>query len=65
LGVSEKILFKKLDGGKFPDLADKLEVIKFPTLIVFKNGQEVGRKEGYLYGKDKEELQKFLGNFLG
>jgi len=64
LGVSEKILLKKLDGGKFPDLADKLEVVKFPTLIVFKNGREVGRKEGYLYGKDRKKLQEFLVGFF-
>ena len=60
LGFTNKIAFKKLDGGKYPALAKRLKVTKFPTLLLLKEGKEVARREGYLYSKDKEELRKLL-----
>lgn len=52
LGLADKIVFKKLDGGKYPTLARRLKASKFPTLIIFKEGKEKLRKEGYLYHGD-------------
>jgi NAD-dependent dihydropyrimidine dehydrogenase PreA subunit len=60
LGFSKKISFKKLDGGKYPGLARKLKVKKLPTLLLFKDGKEHGRKEGYLYSSDKNPLKILL-----
>jgi thioredoxin-like negative regulator of GroEL len=58
LGLGEKVGFKKLDGGKRPELATKLKVTKLPTLLFLKNGQELIRKEGYVHPEDKSALIK-------
>ncbi|MCJ7804262.1 thioredoxin domain-containing protein [Patescibacteria group bacterium] len=60
LRVSGKVAFKKLDGGKYPQLAKKLKVRKFPTLLLFRNGKEIGRKEGYIYSQDKSSLSEMF-----
>lgn len=56
LGVMSEISFKKLDGGRYSELAKTLGVTKFPTLLFFKDGKEVGRREEYIYFGDKQTL---------
>lgn len=58
LGAVDKVSLKKLDGGKYPELAKKLRVNKLPALLFFKDGKEVGRREGYIYFRDKSEVVK-------
>lgn len=58
LGVSKSVFYKKLDGGTNKELAKKLKINIFPTLLFFKDGKEIGRKEGYIYSKDKQSLGK-------
>ena len=59
-----KVSFKKLDGGTEKELAYQLRVKKPPTLILFKDGRERWRHEGYLYASDrnsiKQELEKLI-----
>src|SRR5947209_6961744 len=43
----------KLDVDENPDIAQKFGVMSIPTLLVFKNGQEVSRIVGY---KNKSQL---------
>ncbi len=62
--VSEKFKLRKLDGGKYTQLAKKLEATRLPTLLFFKDGQEIGRKEGYLYSKDKALVKKQIKRLL-
>lgn len=51
------VAFAKLDIDEAPDTATKFGVTSIPTFIVFKGGQEVGRKVG---GGTKNELKSFL-----
>ncbi len=44
----------QIDGGEQESLAKELHATNFPTLIVYKNGKEVWRKEGVA---DKKDLQ--------
>lgn len=53
LDLADRIKLKKLDGGRYPKLARKLGVAEFPTLLFFQDGKEVGRREEYIYSKDK------------
>jgi len=64
LKTTGRIRFKKLDGGEDSKLAKKLGVTRFPTLLFFKEGKEVGRREGYLYSKDKIALRKQITSSL-
>jgi len=61
LGFAKKIAFKKLDAGKNKELAQKLKAKKLPSLLFFKNSEEVGRREGYLYHNDMCELREMMG----
>lgn len=58
LGFSDQFELKKLDGGKYPELVKELGVTEFPTLLFFKNGKEINRREGYIYFGDKRALTK-------
>lgn len=49
LGVVKGMQLKKLDGGKYAAFARKVKLKVFPTLIFFKDGKEMARKEGYIY----------------
>lgn len=64
LGFVNKVSFKKLEGDKYPQLTKKLKVKKFPTLLLFKNGKEIARQEGYLYSKDKNNLRHLIKKLL-
>lgn len=60
LGFAQRVAFKKLRGDEYPELVKKLKITKFPTLLIFKDGKEVSRKEGYLYASDRKSLLVFL-----
>ncbi len=61
LGASKSVVYKKLDGGTNKELAKRLKINIFPTLLFFKDGKEMGRKEGYIYFKDKKLVQNLFG----
>lgn len=64
LEVNDRIVFKKLDGGKFPKLASKLRVNKLPTFLVFFDGLEKTRYEGYLYYGELHSLKEKLNDLI-
>ena len=53
----DKIVFSKIDSDAEESLSDKYRIENFPTVILFKNGTEVGRFEGC---KKRSEVEKFL-----
>lgn len=44
---SEKVLIGKIDVDEAQDIAQKYGVMSIPTMIVYKNGEEVDRKVGF------------------
>ena len=49
--VAEKINgvdFKKVDVDNQSDIAQEHGVMSVPTIVFFENGQEIGRKNGYM-----------------
>lgn len=42
----------KVDGGNQTDICKELEVVSFPTFIVYKQGKEVWRREGLVEAKE-------------
>ncbi|HUV42479.1 MAG TPA: thioredoxin domain-containing protein [Patescibacteria group bacterium] len=64
LGLSNEIKFKKLDGGKYYKFIQKLKITKLPTLLLFRRGREIGRREGYIYSKDKGEVRNLFRKLL-
>lgn len=57
----DKIKFAKFDIDLDRDLVKSFGINQIPTLILFKNGKEVGRMVG---GGNKESLKSQLDNFL-
>lgn len=53
-----KCVVAKLDIEKAQQVVASFEVTSIPTLILFKNGKEVGRVVGV---KDADDLKKFIG----
>jgi thioredoxin-like negative regulator of GroEL len=47
----------KIDAAKFPDIAQRFDVISLPTLIVFRNGEQVKKLFGV---KTKRQLTRAL-----
>jgi thioredoxin 1 len=43
----EKVLVGKVDVDAEPDIAQKFGVMSIPTVILFKDGQEMGRQVGF------------------
>lgn len=64
LKITDKVVLKKVDGGKYSDLAERLNINKFPTLIIFKDGVERWRYQGYLHSGDlllaRSKILEFL-----
>ena len=58
---SEKIKFTQVDIDQSPELAEKYEVMSVPTLIIFKNGQEIKRLIGL---QNKRDLEKIVSESL-
>jgi len=56
-----KIKVGKLNVDENQDVPASLKVISIPTLILFKNGQELERSIGY---KTKDELSSFISKLL-
>lgn len=54
---TSNINFIKLDVDKFSDIAREYGVMSIPTIILFKNGEEVKRFTGFM---SKEDLIEFL-----
>lgn len=56
-----KIQVGKLNVDENQSVPASLKVISIPTLILFKDGQELERSIGY---KTKDELSRFLNKFI-
>lgn len=56
-----KIKVGRLNVDENQDVPGSLKVISIPTLILFKNGQELDRSIGY---KTKDELSSFISKLL-
>lgn len=59
-GERNDVNFYKVDIDQFRQLALSSGVSSVPTLILFKDGKEVGRSVGY---KDKNSLNTWLDSF--
>lgn len=55
------INFVSLDVDAEPDIAQQYNVSCMPTLVLLKNGKEVGRHEGMIKGKD---ILTFIGKYF-
>ncbi len=53
-----KVVFGKLNVDKQPELAMQFQVMSIPTLLLFKNGEIVNKKIGFM---PKEKLVEMLG----
>lgn len=60
---AEQFVFAKLDIEESPDARQKYEVNNVPTLVIFKNGEEVRREEGQLDEDEARALLKDLAIF--
>jgi len=59
--INPMVDIAKLNVDSSPDLAEKFSVQSIPTLILFKNGKEVGRTVG---ASSKQGLKDFIENTL-
>jgi thioredoxin 1 len=58
---NNKIKIGKLNVDEYPDIASKYKVFSIPTLIIFKNGKEIGRMVG---AAPKSKLIQFIEETL-
>lgn len=56
-----KVRVAKLDVDENQDVASSLKVVSIPTLILFKDGNELERSIGY---KTKDELRRIIDKHL-
>ncbi len=56
-----RVLVGKVDADEEMDVAQKLGVISIPTLVFFKNGEEIARKVGLT---PEKEIKKILDENL-
>lgn len=56
-----KLKIAKLDVDENPETAQKFGVMSIPTMLLFKNGQEVNRVVGYM--SKSQLMQKLSSNF--
>lgn len=59
---NESVKFAKIDVSENPQVATRFGVMNIPTLIIFKDGQEVDRFIGV---KPKNDLQRALDQVAG
>ncbi|MBD1932317.1 MULTISPECIES: thioredoxin [Cyanophyceae] len=59
--MSDRVQVVKVDTDNYPDLATNYQVHALPTLVLFKNGQQVDRIEGVL---PAEQLIQRLAPFV-
>ena len=55
------INFVSIDVDAEPDITQQYDVTCMPTLVMLKNGKEVGRNEGMIKGK---EILTFIGKYF-
>ena len=58
--LGDRISIIKIDVDKNQEIASKYQVRGVPTMILFKNGQQLWRQSGVL---SKEEIIKTINNF--
>lgn len=63
-GLKEKVAIQKLDASEFPKLAKKLNVDKFPSLLLFKDGNELSRFSGLIEPEKVKEINKKIKSIL-
>lgn len=56
-----KVVIAKLDVDAEPELAQKFGVMSIPTVVLFKDGQEIGRQVGYAGKQGYVNLLKKAG----
>ena len=56
--LAGKVIFGKLNVDNQPELAMQFHVMSIPTLLLFKNGEIVNKKVGFM---PKEKLAEMLG----
>lgn len=57
----DSVVCVEIDVDKAQDLSTKLEISAMPTLVFYKNGNEVSRKQG---GLNKEQLRAEFNNLI-
>jgi len=57
----EKLKICKLNVDEVPDVATRFTVMSIPTLLVFKNGNVMGKKVGVM---SKRDLTKFVHPYI-
>ncbi len=57
----DSLIVGKVDVDSCPDLAQKFGVMSIPTLILFKDGQPVDKRIGYM---PKDELEQMVNQAL-
>ncbi len=60
VNLSGEMVLKKIDAGKYPELAKKLNVKKIPSLLFFKDGKELKRHEGYIYQENVTAAKRLM-----
>lgn len=59
--MKDRLQIVKIDSDKYQELASKYHIQALPTLVLFKNGQQVDRIEGVLQTPQlMQRLQSFL-----
>ena len=56
--VSDLIQIVKVDVDNFEEISKKYRVMSIPTIVLFKNGEEIKRNVGFI---DNNTLEKFIG----
>ena len=56
--VSDLIQIVKVDVDNFEEISKKYRVMSIPTIVLFKNGEEIKRNVVFI---DKNTLEKFIG----
>ena len=56
--VSDLIQIVKVDVDNFEEISKKYRVMSIPTIVLFKDGEEIKRNVGFI---DKNNLEKFIG----
>ena len=57
-----KLKVVKLDTDEAPEVATEYQILGVPTLIIFKNGEVIGKSVGYMNERD---LQSFVTKHVG
>jgi thioredoxin 1 len=57
--TQDEVVIAKIDIDDVPEIAQRFSVTSIPTMILFKNGQEVARSTGF---KPLPAVQAFINN---